>query len=207
MDDESHPLSPRERADIQTLAKFFDSIHLQDGGDDNDRSSAVRFLLWGISPYIKMISSTLRRLAETGTEGLENFVAAARVLAGEEGDNVDEEDPSMSSTHSTSMQANLQCTQLEIWILSYSSNGPSVLETRRTSLLAFFRLPSTQSTSANVASSPLMTRRKVYAPYPIHSKATSKNTQSLRPFVCKVDARVESSPARSLAPKGMPLSS
>ena len=114
IDDESHPLSPRERANIQSLAKFFDSIHFQDEGDDNDRSSAVRFLLWGISPFIRMISLTLRRLAENGTESLENLTAAARVLAGEEGDNVDVEDPSMSSTHSTSMQSNLQCIQLVI---------------------------------------------------------------------------------------------
>jgi hypothetical protein len=106
MDDESHPLSPRERADIKSLATFFDSIHLQDGGSDTNRSSAVKFLLWGISPFIKMISTTLRRLAETGARDLDNFVAAARVLAGAEGDEVEVEDPSTSSTHSTSMQAN-----------------------------------------------------------------------------------------------------
>jgi len=97
MDDESHPLSPRERSDIRSLAKFFDSIHLQDGAD-NSRSPAVRFLLWGISPFIKMISTTLRRLAETGARDLEK-VAAARVLAGVEGDELEAEDPSMLSAH------------------------------------------------------------------------------------------------------------
>ena len=81
MDDDDHPLSPRERADIQSLAKFFDSVHLQDGGVSTSRSSAVRFLLWGISPYMKMISATLRRLAETQAEGYHQFVAAARILA------------------------------------------------------------------------------------------------------------------------------
>ena len=98
MDDESHPLSPRERADIKSLAKFFDSIHLQDGGSGNSRSSAVKFLLWGISSFIKMISTTLRRLAETGARDLDSFVAAARVLAGAEDDEVDVEDPGTSST-------------------------------------------------------------------------------------------------------------
>lgn len=87
--------SPRERSDIRSLARIYDSIHLQDGGVDAQRSS---FLLWGILPFTKAISNTLRGLAETGAEDLHNFVSAAKVLAGSEGDEVGVEDPSMSST-------------------------------------------------------------------------------------------------------------
>lgn len=113
MDDDDHPLSPRERADIRSLAKFFDSVHLQDGGVSTSRSSAVRFLLWGISPYMKMISASLWRLAETQVEGYHQFVAAARILAGMEEDEEDEEDPSRSkSFHIDACES--QCTLQEI---------------------------------------------------------------------------------------------
>jgi hypothetical protein len=46
-----------------------------------------------------MISTTLRRLAETGARDLDNFVAAARVLAGAEGDDGEVVDPSTSSNY------------------------------------------------------------------------------------------------------------